>query len=222
MVLEPPWAQKRIFSAFEKSIFQSFPSFWVKKLKPFSSKVRQSVQTYLNQNLLIGSFLENGIGATLSSKTNVLGIWKGHFSVFANFWVTKLKPFSGKVRQSMQNYLNQNLVIGSFLENGFEASFSAKKNVVSVWKEHFSNFGKSLSDKFETIFSKSKAKCLKLFKEKFRHKKLLKKWLWSSLELKKESSMRVWKKHFSFFWQIFEWRSWNHFLGKWGKVLKSI
>ena len=159
MVLELPWAPKQIFWAFEKVIFQ----------------------------------------------------------FFANFWVTKLKPFSGKVRQRMQNYLNQNLVIGRFLENGFEASFSAKTNIVSIWKEHF-----SLSDKFETIFSKSKAKCLKLFKEKFRHKKLLKKWLWSSLELKKESSMRVWKKHFSFFWQIFKWRSWNHFLAKWGKVLKSI
>ena len=163
MVFEQRWAQKRIFWAFEKSIFQSFPSFWVKKLKPFSSKVRQSVQTYLNQNLLIGSFLENGIGATLSSKTNILGIWKGHFSVFANFWVTKLKPFSGKVRQSMQNYLNQNLVIGSFLENGFEATLSSKTNVLSVWKGHFSVFYKFLSDEIETVFWESETMLRKLF-----------------------------------------------------------
>ena len=144
------------------------------KLKPFSRKVRQNVQNYLNLNLVIGSFLKNGFEATLSSKTNVLSVWKGHFSVFCIFlsggietvfwesetepsrpiifkvghrkfirnsfwsnlqkktrmlrvfgkqnfqffcifWVTKLKPFSGKVRQNIKNCLNQNLVIGTFL-----------------------------------------------------------------------------------------------------------
>ena len=54
------------------------------------------------------------------------------FFCFANIWVTKLKPFSGEVRQSIQDYLNQNLVIGSFLENGFEATCSLKMNVLSV------------------------------------------------------------------------------------------
>ena len=46
------------------------------------------------------------------------------FSFFANFWVTKLKPFSGKVKQSVQNYLYQHLVIGSFWETGFEVTLS--------------------------------------------------------------------------------------------------
>ena len=155
MVFEQRWAQKRIFWAFEKSIFQSFPSSWVKKLKPFSSKVRQSVQTYLNQNLLIGSFLENGFGATLSSKTNILGVWKGHFSVFCKF----------------------------------------------------------LSYEVETIFRESEAKHLRLFKSKFGHKKLIRKWFWSYLELKNECCERL-KRAFFKFWQIFEWQIWNHFLEK--------
>ena len=86
------------------------------------------------------------------------------FQFFPNFWVAKVKPFSGKVWQSIQNYLNQNLVIGSFLENGFEATLSSKTNVVSVWKEHFSVFCKFLSDEVETIFWESEAKLLKLFK----------------------------------------------------------
>ena len=163
MVFEQRWAQKRIFWAFEKSIFQSFPSFWVKKLKPFSSKVRQSVQTYLNQNLLIGSFLENGFGATLSSKTNILGVWKGHFSVFCKF----------------------------------------------------------LSDEVETIFRESEAKHLRLFKSKFGHKKLIRKWFRSYLELKNECCERLKRAFFSFL-QVFEWRSWNHFLGKWGKAFRTI
>ena len=41
------------------------------------AKVRES----LNQNLAISSILENSFEATLSSKTNVLSVWKRHFSV---------------------------------------------------------------------------------------------------------------------------------------------
>ena len=74
MVLKLPLAQKRIFCVFEKGNFQFFRNFWVKQEKPFSGKVRQSVQNYLNQNLIIGSFLENGLEGTLSSKTKVLSI----------------------------------------------------------------------------------------------------------------------------------------------------
>ena len=73
----------------------------------------------------------------------------------ANNWVTKLNPFSGKVRQSLQDQLNSKLVIGSFLENGFEATLRKKKQM-------FWTFG---------------------------------------------------KENLQFF-AIFEWRSWNHFLGK--------
>ena len=126
----------------KRAFLSFFARFWVTKLKSFSGEVRESFQNYLNQNLVIGSFLENGLEATLSSKMNVLRIWKGHFQFFANFWVTKLKPFPCKMRQSIQNYWNQNLVIRSFLKNGFEATFRSKKNVLSVWKGHFSIFGK--------------------------------------------------------------------------------
>ena len=145
---------------FEKTIFQFFANFWVTNLKQCSGKVRQSVQIYLNQNLVIRTFLENGFGATLSSKTNVVSVWKGHFSVFfADFSVTKLKPFSWKVRQSLQSHLNQNLVIGNFLENRFEANLSSKTNVLSVWKGHFSVFFKFLSEEVETVLGESGAKC---------------------------------------------------------------
>ena len=143
------------------------------------------------------------------------------FQFFANFWVTKLKPFSGKVRQSIQNYLNQNLVIRSFLENGFEVTLSSKTNVLSVWREYFSVFCRFLSDEVETIFCKSEAKRSRLFKSKFGHRKLLTKWFWSYLDLKNKCSEYLKKAFFSFL-QIFEWWSWNHFLGKWGKAFKTI
>ena len=138
MVLEQAWAQKRVLWVFEKGISQFFWNVWVTKLKPFSGKVRQSVQTYLNQNLVTGSFLEYGFGATLSSKTNVLSVWKKHFSSFLqHFWVMKLKRFSGKVRESVKNCLNQILARVNFLENDFEGTLSWKTNVLGVWKGLF-------------------------------------------------------------------------------------
>ena len=124
----------------ENAIFTCFANFWATKSKVFSGKVRQSIQNYLNQNLVVRTFLENGSGATLSSKTNVVSIWKGNFTVFfASFWVTKLKPFYGKVKQGIQSQLNQNLVIGIFLANGSEATLSSNINL-SVWKGHFPLF----------------------------------------------------------------------------------
>ena len=173
-------------------------TFWVTKLKLFSGKVRRSVLNCLNQSLIRGTFLENGFETTLSSKRSVVSVWKGHFSVFVHFWVTKLRLFSGKLKQSVQSYLNQNLVIGSFLENGFEATLSSKRNVLSVWKGAFSVFSKVLGDQVETIFWKTQAKRPKLFKSKVGHRKLLGKWFWSHLHLKKECYERLKRSFFSF------------------------
>ena len=217
-----------MFWAFEKGLFHFFANFKVTKLKSFSGKVRQSVENYLNENMDIGSFLENGFEATLSSETNVLSVWKGHFSVFCKFlsdevetifWESEAKRsklfkskfgqkklfrkwlwsnlelknecseglkrtffsflqifecrswslFSDKVRQSVQNYLNKNLVIRNFLENYFEATLSSKTNVLSVWKWHFSVFSKFLSDEGETAFWESEAMllCWELFRKCF-------------------------------------------------------
>ena len=138
-----------------------------------------------------------------------------------SFWQTKLKAFSGIVRQSVPDYLSQTLVIGSFLENCFGPTLSSKTNVLSVWKKDFPFFCKFLSDEFETIFCKSEAKSSKLFKSKFGHQNLLRKWFWSNLELKNECSECL-KKTFSNFLQVFQWRSWNHFLGKLGKAFETI
>ena len=160
MVLELPWPQKRMFWAFEMIIFQFFANFWVMKPKTFSRTVRQSCQNYLNQNLVIVSFLEKVFEATLNSKTNVLSIWKGHFLVFSQT---------------------------------FE------------WRSWNCFLGKRS----------------KLFRSKFDHKKLPRNWFWSNLDIKHECSVHL-KRAFLSFLQIFEWQSWNHFLGKWGKAFKTI
>ena len=147
---------------------------------------------------------------------------KGIFQFFANFWVTKLKPCSGKVRQSNQNYLNQNFVIRSFLGNGFWATLSSKTNVASVWKRHFSGFfSKFLSDKVETIFWEREANHSKQFKSNLVTGTFLENGFETTLSSKR-NVLSVWKVHFFSFFQIFLWRSWNYFLGKLGKAFKTI
>ena len=133
---------------------------------------------------------------------------RGIFQIFANFWVTNLKPFSGKVKQTVQNYLNQNLVIGTFLENGFGATLSSKTNILSVWKKDLQVFCKFFSDEVETLSWESEAKCRSWFKSKFGHKNLLRKCFLSNLELKNECCKHL-KGAFLSFLQVFEWRSWN-------------
>ena len=152
------WAQKRLFWVFENIIFQFFVNLWLTKLKPFFGKVRQSVQNHLNESVVIGNFSGNGFEATFTSETNALCVFFFFFFFFANFWVMKLKTFSGKIRHSVQSYLNQNRVVGSFLYNGLQSIFSSKAIVLSVWKEDFSGFCKSLIDEVGTIIRERDAK----------------------------------------------------------------
>ena len=163
MVLKLPWAQKRMFWAFEKGIFQ----------------------------------------------------------FFYKVCVTKLKQFSWKLRENVRSYLDQKLIKGSFLENGFEGILSSKTNVPSVWKRHFSVFCKFLSDKVEIVFWENEAKQSKLFKSKTDHMNFLRKWFWSYLELKSEYSGCLKRAIFNFL-EIFEWHRRHRFLGKWGKAFRTI
>ena len=125
------------------------------------------------------------------------------------------------MRQSVQNYSNQNYGRRTFLENGFRATLISKANFLSVWKKHFPVLCKFLSDEIETFWWESEAEWSKLFNSKLRHKSYLSKWFWSNLKLKNECCERF-KRAFFRFLQVFEWRKWNHFLRKWGKVLESI
>ena len=145
-----------------------------------------------------------------SQKRMLWAFGKGILQFFASFCMTKLKSLSGKVKQILQSYLNQNLVIERLLENSFEATLKSKTNVVSIWKGRFWIFCKFWSDEVETILRKSEPKRSKLFKSKFGHRKLLRKWVWSYLELKSEF-LEPWVRAFYSFLQVSTWPSWNHF-----------
>ena len=155
--------------------------------------------------------------ATLRLKTISWAFQKGIFQFFVNFWLTKLKSFSWKVSQNIRNCVNQNLVIGSTIENAFEATLTSKTNVLSIPNGHFSVFLKFLNDKAEPALWESKKEPQRSFKFKVDDRNLSKKWFWSYLELKSKCPGRL-KRVFFDFLQIFNSGSWNHFLGKWGKT----
>ena len=101
------------------------------------------------------------------------------FFSFADFWVTKLKLFSGKARKTLQDHLHPQLVRGSFLENGFETNLSSKGNVFNPWTCYFSAL-----QRFERPSWKGKPS--RPFSFKVGHSKHFRKWFWSYLEIKKE------------------------------------
>ena len=123
--------------------------------------------------------------AFIYSKT-FQAITKVIFQFFSKFLSDKVETIFWEGEAKHSKLFNQHLVIGSFLENGFEATLSSKTNVLRIWKEHFSFFCNFLSDKVETIFWESEANRSKLFKSKFGHRKLFRKCFWSYLELKNE------------------------------------
>ena len=182
--MEQPWAQKRLFLAFGKSAFQFLANFWVTKLKSFAGKVTQSVQSYLNLNLVLGSFLENGFEAILSSKTSFLLVWKGHFSVFCKFLSDEVETIFWESEAKRSRLFKSRFGRWSFLENGLEGTLNWDTNVISVWKEHFLVFCKLLSDQVEIIFWEIETKRSKLLKSKFGHRQRVRKWCWIYVEPK--------------------------------------
>ena len=77
--------------------------------------------------------------------------------------MTKLKLFSGKGWQSVQDCLSENLGIRIFLENWFWRNLELKNESSERLKRVFSAVCKFLSDKMETMFWESQAKRSKLF-----------------------------------------------------------
>ena len=129
MVLKLRWRQKRI---------ETF--FWGSKAK--SSKL--FVLKFGHRK-----FLEICFEVTLRLNMNGLNVWKWHFPVFCKFLSDKVKPFFGKARQNVKYCLNQNLLIGSLIKNGFKATLRSKTNVnlKAVLQ------GKNLHDTFVWLFS---------------------------------------------------------------------
>ena len=126
------------------------------------------------------------------------------FQFFAKFWVAKLKPFSGKARQSAKIYLNQNLGIRTLLENNFWTNVELKNECCEPLKRAFFSFLQLFERRSWNHFLGKWSNVLKSIQIKFGHQNLLRKWFWSNLEHKDECC-NVLKRVFFSFLQIFEW-----------------
>ena len=212
--------KKECCECLKRSFCSFFQSFGWRSWNHFLGKCGKAFKAVKSKcdhrKLLLNSFV-----TTLSSKAKVLSFWKDYFQIFGKFWLTKLKLFPAKIRKSISNCLNQSLIKGRFLDSGFEATLSSKRNVVSVWKGQFPDISKVLSDEVATICWEGELKRSKLLKSKFDNRKILTKWFWSYLELKKECCEHLKRAVFSFF-QSFQWQNSKHFLRKWAKAFKTI
>ena len=123
--------------------------------------------------------------------------------------MTKLRPFSRKVRQKVHNCLNPMLVIGRKEENGFEATLVPKTNILCVGKWRFSLFCKVLSNEVEIVSWENKVERSKLFKSNVSKASVLE----NSFQTALKSTTYVLSVRkclfffFLFFWQIFKWRN---------------
>ena len=133
-------------------------------------------QKLFKQNLVMGTFLQDAFEASLNWRINIVDVWKKICFSFLQFFDWRSwKTISEEMRQNVQNYLNQNLVTGSFLE----ISFCNLLGHSSLLVKDFSSF----------------------------------------LELKNKY---CWCFKVTCFLQVFDWRSWNHLPKKWRKFFKTI
>ena len=140
-----------------------FCNFFSNEVEVVSWKSEAKRSDCLNPKLIIERILENHLKLCLGQKRIFWTFEIGIFYYFADFWVAKLKAFSAKARQILQNSLNPNLITRSISENNFEATLKSKNN---------------------------SSECLKMA--------------------------------FFTILVIFEWRSWNCFLGKRSKAFKTV
>ena len=95
--------------------------------KIFFGKAKQSVKNCLNEHLVIWNFSKICFEVTLRSKTNVLSIWKWHFSVFCKFLRDEVETFLGGRRgAALKNFLNEKFVHLKLLINFFWSYLEVK------------------------------------------------------------------------------------------------
>ena len=129
-----------MFWVFEKGIFQFFANFWVTKFKLFCVKVRQSFYNYLNRNLNKWGFIENGFKAYLSSKTKVLSVWKGHFSVVCKVLCDEVETVFWESEAKQSKLFKSKFDQRKLLRKWFWSYLELKNECSERLKKHFAVF----------------------------------------------------------------------------------
>ena len=114
--------KNKCYGCLKMIFFGFFANFSVNKLKPFSGKLSQNFKNFRSKVSYSKHFRRWFWSYAVVKRECSERLEMAFFSCLESFWVTKLKPISGKARKSIKNCLNQNVFIGSILENDFEAT----------------------------------------------------------------------------------------------------
>ena len=126
-----------MFWAFEKGIFQFFAKFEWRNWNYFLGKWCKVLQSCLNQKLIIRSFLENCFGATLSSKTSVVSVWKSHFSFFWKFLSNKVETVFWESEAKRSKLFKSNFGHRNLLRKWFWSYLELKNECSQYLKRAF-------------------------------------------------------------------------------------
>ena len=155
----------------------------------------------------VQKLFKNGFEATLCSKTNVLSVWKGHFSgFFYKFFSDEVETVFWESEEKRSKLFKSKFGHRKLLQKWFWSYLKLKHESSERLRRAFFSCLQTFEWRSRTAFWESEVKRSKLFKSKFGHRKLLKKWFWSYLKLKHESSVLLKSAFFSCL-QTFEWRS---------------
>ena len=112
-----------------------------------------------------------------STKNNVLSVSKEHFSGLFKFLSDEVESIFWESKAKRSKLFKSKFGAGKLLGKYFWTDVEPKKPMFWAFeKVTFQVFFKFLSEEVGNIFWKSQRKRPKLFKSKFGHKKLLKKW----------------------------------------------
>ena len=163
--------------------------------------------------MVIRSFLENGFEATLSSKINALSVWREHFSAFCKFSSDEVETVWWESEAKHHKLFKSKFHHRKLLRTWFWSYLKLKNKYSERLKranlQFFANFWVT---KLKLIFAIERQN----LQDHLNWKLVIRSFLENSFEATLSSRTNVLivsKAFFSFLW-IFQWWSWNHFLGK--------
>ena len=148
-----------------------------------------------------------------------MSVWKWRFTIFCSILCEEVETIFLETNSDPSKLFQSKV----FHEKYFRKWFWATFRFLPLWvfeNGNFHFFPKFSSEQVGTIFWERKADFSKLLKPKHCTRNHFRYWFWSSLEVRNECSEYL-KTAFFHFLQMFEWISWNRFLGKQGKALKN-
>ena len=87
--------------------------------------------------MVIGSLLEKGFGASLSSRTDIVGVWNKNFLLFYKFFFGKVKTIFWESESKCSKLFKSKFGNRKFYRKLLWSDLEIPRNVPSIWKCQF-------------------------------------------------------------------------------------